>query len=168
MQVRISSYNIELRNSSYKTQTMILNLISALLLVFGARGQEHQKSISPAAQHILGGFIQMHEDPSIKNIESFIDNYYRSQLLTQMSSKENHIKFYQQIIDEFGELNKDYLQVDIAEKGHYRLQLIKKGLALVPKPSDLDILVIDIEVDEKTQKLTNSLGLGALVCYDKR
>lgn len=147
---------------------MIYTLLLTLLLVFDAPGQEHQEPLSPAAQHVLTGFVKMHADPSKKNIEVFIDDYYGSDLLKRMSSKENHIKFYQQIIDEFGELNKDYLQIDIAEKGHYRLQLIKKGFPFVPKPSEMDILVLDMEVDEKTHRLTNGLGLGALVCYDKR
>jgi len=147
---------------------MIPYLLAFLLCIPIPSGQACQQDISPAAAKILNDFVQMHASPTDEEIAKFINMHYDRRLLASMSSLENHIEFYRTIIDEFGQLSEHYLQVDIAEKGHYRVQLFKKGLPMVPRPSDFDILVVDIEVDEKTNKLKNGLGLGALVCYDKR
>ena len=135
------------------------------LLVLGSVAKPDESKTN----QVLKAWMQMQNTGTDQAIRHFIDQYYSPKLLQKMKNYEAHVKFYKQIIDEFGPVQEFIYQTD--EEGVYKLkvQLLKEGRTTIPEPSAEEILVVNIDLDpENPDYLVKGLGLGALVCYIKR
>tara|TARA_B100001989_G_C24271299_1_gene331799 strand:+ start:117 stop:533 length:417 start_codon:yes stop_codon:yes gene_type:complete len=120
-------------------------------------------------KEILKDWIATQNEGSNEAISQFIDQWFSPELKENMKNREEHIAFYRQIIDEFGDLqNLIYKEVESTDT-RLKVELLKKGLPLVPEPSPEDILVVEIDVlKDNPRYLSRGLGMGALICYIKR
>ena len=143
-------------------RSMKLTIILALLIL----------PISPPndpKMDILKAWIETQNDGSEQAINAFIDTYFPPELLSKMTNRKDHVAFYRQIIEEFGDVQDFIYKEEENSRTKLKVQLLKKGQTLVPEPAPDQILVIEIDVLEKEPKfLAKGLGMGALICYIKR
>jgi len=140
-----------------------------LLLLFTLNIQSHQEKVSDDAKVILEAWVETQNNGTDEAITSFIKTYYKPSLLAQMKNFEDHVKFYRQVIDEFGPIQKVIFEEMESTKTKLKVQLLKEGTPLVPTPQPEEILVVEIDLDAKNPKfLERGLGMGALICYIKR
>lgn len=120
-------------------------------------------------KEILEDWIRTQNNGSNKAINQFIDKWFAPELLIEMKNREEHVAFYRQIIDEFGEVQDIvYKQIELTDT-KLKVQLLKKGQLLSPEPAPEEILVVEIDVKRHdSTHLARGLGMGALVCYIKR
>lgn len=96
----------------------------------------------------------------------FINKNYHSDLLSKISI-EDHVKFYQSMIDDFGKVNPTVYKVIGNTPSKFVVHLVKEGIPIAKDDVRLeDILVI--EIDLKEGLLSKGLGLGSLLCYMKK
>ena len=127
------------------------------------------RSLSQDTQRVLEAWVATQNDGSEKAIRQFIDSYYSPAVLKGMKNYDDHVKFYQQVIAEFGQIQSHVFEVEVDEPHTLKVQLIKKGTPLVPSPGPEEVLVVEIDLDpEQPQYLKRGLGMGALICYLKR
>ena len=118
---------------------------------------------------MLKAWILMQNEGTDTAIRRFIDAYYSPALLKKIKNYEAHVAFYKQIINEFGPVQNLIYQTDESSTYKLKVQLLRKGRALVPEPTIEEILVVNIDLDpENPEYLVRGLGLGALACYIKR
>lgn len=141
-----------------------MKIISLLLVIMFVNPQ----NTDPKKQ-ILDDWIRTQNLGSNEAINEFIDQWFAPELLEKMENRDEHIAFYRQIIDEFGELqNLVFKEVESTET-KLKVELIKKGYPLVPEPAPEDILVVEIDVQKNNLRyLSRGLGMGALICYIKK
>ena len=119
-------------------------------------------------QKVLDAWMEMQNAGTDEAIKEFINQYYSPAMIGKMNMKD-HVAFYRQIIDEFGEVQKLIYQKEVDQPFKLKVQLLKKGVAMVPEPTPYEILVVEIDLDpEQPRYLKRGLGLGALICYIKR
>lgn len=120
-------------------------------------------------QNILDNFIIAHNDGSDDAIKEFIKNTYLPEIYVTINIKD-HVAFYRQIINEFGDLNNQIYY--LVEETPYKLivHLIKKNKTisnLVINPED--ILQIEIDLSKTNSKyMEKGLGLSSLLGEQKR
>ncbi len=120
-------------------------------------------------QRILDAWIVTQNEGTDKAVRAFIDTYYSPELLEQMKNYEDHVKFYKQIISEFGKIQDVIYETENNTALALKVQLLKEATSLVPEPGPEDILVVEIDLDpDNKQYLRRGLGMGALICYIKR
>lgn len=142
-------------------------LITLLSLTF-IFSQEKPK-INEYTDAVLKAWIKTQNEGTDKAISAFIDDYYSPEVLRKMKNKQDHIKFYRQVIDEFGALQDIVYEVMVATDTSLKVQLLKVGTTLTPTPTPEEILVVEIDLDPKNKKkMVGGLGMGALICYIKR
>lgn len=142
-------------------------LVTILFLSFYS-GQEKQE-INQHTEAVLKAWIKTQNEGTDKAIIAFIDDYYAPEVLKKMKNKEDHLKFYRQVIDEFGALQEIVYEVMHATDTSLKVQLLKVGTTLTPTPTPEEILVVEIDLDPKNKKkMVSALGMGALICYIKR
>jgi len=119
--------------------------------------------------NILNKFIIANNDGSEEAIKQFIKDSYLPEIYATINLND-HVAFYKQIVNEFGDLNKQMYY--LVEETPYKLivHLIKKkedikNLAIDPK----DILQVEIDLSKTNPKyIERGLGLGSLLCELKR
>lgn len=141
-----------------------MKIISLLLVIMFVNPQEPDPK-----KQILDDWIRTQNLGSNEAINEFIDQWFAPELLEKMENRDEHIAFYRQIIDEFGELqNLVFKEIESTET-KLKVELIKKGYPLVPEPAPEDILVVEIDVQKNNPRyLSRGLGMGALICYIKK
>ena len=141
-----------------------MKVISLLLVVIFFNQQD-----SDPKKKILEDWIRTQNIGSNKAINDFIDQWFAPELLDKMDNRDQHIAFYRQIIDEFGDLqNLVFREIESTET-KLKVELLKKGYPLVPEPSPEDILVVEIDVQKDNPRyLSRGLGMGSLICYVKK
>ena len=120
-------------------------------------------------QNILDQFIIAHNDGSKDAIKDFIKNTYLPEIYETINLND-HVAFYRQIINEFGDLNRQIYY--LVEETPYKLivHLIKKteninNLVIDPE----DILQVEIDLSEtNTKYMERGLGLASLISDLKR
>lgn len=128
-----------------------------------------QKSEESKTERVLKAWVVMQNEGTDAAVRRFIDGYYSPALLENMKNYEAHVKFYKQIINEFGPVQDIIYHTEEAGENKLKVQLLKVGRTLVPEPTPEEILVVNIDLDPNNQDyLARGLGLGALVCYIKR
>ena len=126
-------------------------------------------SQSKEHQNILDQFIIAHNDGSDDAIKEFIKKTYLPEIYEDINLND-HVAFYKQIINEFGDLNRQIYY--LLEETPYKLivHLIKKNeninnLVIDPE----DILQVEIDLSQtNTKYMERGLGLGSLLCDLKR
>jgi len=120
-------------------------------------------------KEILKDWIATQNDGSNEAINQFIDTWFSPEMREKMKNRDEHIAFYRQIIDEFGDMQDIiYKEVEYTDT-RLKVELLKKGMPLVPEPSPEDILVVQIDVlKDNPRYLSRGLGMGALICYIKK
>jgi len=99
------------------------------------------------------------------SLARWVEDAYAPQLLDRIDVAE-HVAFYQSIVQDFGELSPTPVAVTESSARHLVVHL-RPVSVLVPDPTTT--LVVDIEVaPEDPGHLTRGLGLGALICEDKK
>ncbi|WP_420384781.1 hypothetical protein [Roseivirga sp.] len=140
---------------------MRILLLSLYLLCSGAEKDPKME--------ILKDWISTQNDGSTSAINQFIDQHFSPELKENMKNREDHVAFYRQIIDEFGEVQDLIFKEMEVTDTKLKVQLLKKGYPLAPEPSPEEILVVEIDVLKDNPKyLSRGLGMGALICYIKR
>lgn len=141
-------------------------LTLALFSIFFISGNREN---SKEAEVILDAWIKTHNEGTDKAIITFIDDYYAPEVLKKMKNKGDHLKFYRQVIDEFGPIQKGIYEVMNSSKTMLKVQLLKAGTPFAPAPTPEEILVVEIDLDPNNSKyISKGLGMGALICYIKR
>lgn len=136
-----------------------------LILLIGPAAE----NTSVETQRILDAWITTQNDGSDTAVRHFIDTYYSPEMLKKMKNYEAHVKFYKQIISEFGKVQKVIYETENDTDVKLKVQLLKEATPLVPEPTPEEILVVEIDLDpENKQYLSKGLGMGALICYIKR
>lgn len=142
---------------------LITILCLSLLLLSG------KQEINEHTEAVLKAWIKTQNEGTDKAIIAFIDDYYSPEVLKKMKNKEDHLKFYRQVIDEFGALQDIVYEVMETSDNRLKVQLLKVGTTLTPTPTPEEILVVEIDLDPKNKKkMVRGLGMGALICYIKR
>lgn len=140
-----------------------------LLFLFGLNIHSVHEEVSDDAKVILDAWIETQNKGTDEAIGAFIKTYYKPSLLEKMKNFEDHLKFYRQVIDEFGPIQKVVFEEMESTKTKLKVQLLKQGTPLVPTPGPEEILVVEIDLDANNPKfLERGLGMGALICYIKR
>lgn len=120
-------------------------------------------------QRVLDAWIATQNEGTDKAVRAFIDTYYSPELLKKMKNYEDHVKFYKQIISEFGKIQDVVYETETDTAIKLKVQLLKEATPLVPEPGPEEILVVEVDLDpENKQYLRRGLGMGALICYIKR
>ena len=128
-----------------------------------------QDSIKPQTQRVLSAMIEMQNVGTDEAINTFINKYFHPDLLYKMKNRSEHVSFYRQIIEEFGDVQKEVFKVEVSTDRKLKVQLLKKGVSFVPDPSPEEILVVEIDLNQdQPEYLARGLGMGALICYIKR
>ncbi|MBO3698806.1 hypothetical protein [Roseivirga sp. E12] len=121
------------------------------------------------AMVILNAWIETQNKGTDEAISSFIKTYYAPEVLNKMKNFDDHLKFYRQVIDEFGPIQKVIFEEMESTETKLKVQLLKQGTPLVPTPEPEEILVVEIDLDAQNPKfIEKGLGMGALICYIKR
>lgn len=142
-------------------------LVIVLFLAF--LSDEKKQEVNEHAEAVLKAWIKTQNEGTDKAIMAFIDNYYAPEVLKKMKNKEDHLKFYRQVIDEFGALQDIVHEVMETSDNRLKVQLLKVGTTLTPPPTPEEILVVEIDLDpEDKKKMVKGLGMGALICYIKK
>lgn len=120
-------------------------------------------------KNILEKFIKAHNDGSEVAIKNFIKESYHPAVYKKIDINK-HVNFYNHIIKEFGPLNKLTYKVTEESKRKLIVQLIKENESVLNQDIDpAEILVVEIDMSEDNPKyMERGLGLGALVCEDRR
>ncbi len=140
-----------------------------VLFLFGLNIHSVHEEVSDDAGVILDAWIETQNKGTDEAISAFIKTYYKPSLLKNMKNFEDHLKFYRQVIDEFGPLQKVIFEEMESTKTKLKVQLLKEGTPLAPTPQPEEILVVEIDLYAKNPKfLERGLGMGALICYIKR
>lgn len=141
-------------------------LFTFLLVSLSGLGTENT---SANTQRILEAWIVTQNDGSDTAVRHFIDTYYSPEVLKKMKNYEDHVKFYKQIISEFGKIQKVIYETERNTDTGLKVQLLKEATPLIPEPTPEEILVVEIDLDPNNPKyLSKGLGMGALICYIKR
>jgi len=143
-------------------KNILLAIITLLIFSYSySQSKEHQ--------NILDQFIIAHNDGSKDAIKDFIKNTYLPEIYETINLND-HVAFYRQIINEFGDLNRQIYY--LVEETPYKLivHLIKKteninNLVIDPE----DILQVEIDLSEtNTKYMERGLGLASLISDLKR
>lgn len=119
-------------------------------------------------QRILDAWIITQNVGTDAAVREFIDTYYSPEMLRKMKNYEDHVKFYKQIISEFGKVQKVIYETETNTDLELKVQLLKEATPLVPEPGPEEILVVEIDLDPQNSRyLSKGLGMGALICYIK-
>lgn len=81
---------------------------------------------------------------------------------------DDHVQFYEAIQKEFGPLNPHPYKVVSDEPALYIVYMVRQTQNLDVEVNPLDILVVTVELAPDQPKLSKSLGLGSLMCYQKQ
>lgn len=120
-------------------------------------------------KRILNAWIATQNEGTDAAVRNFIDTYYSPGLIERMKNYEDHVKFYKQIIHEFGKIQNVIYETEKDTDTKLKVQVLKEATPLVPEPGPEEILVIEIDLDPENKRyLSRGLGMGALVCYIKR
>jgi hypothetical protein len=131
-----------------------------------ARAELAPAETAMSARDHLSSWVKAHNAGDEVSLATWIEQSYSPELLDKLNIEE-HIAFYQGIIQDFGALYPE----PIAEIESSRLRLVVHlRPAAVANPDPFTTLVVEIDLDsEDTHYLKRGLGLGALVCeVDKR
>lgn len=144
-------------------KALITIVFASFLTGFGAgNGNDETK-------RILQAWIVTQNQGTDVAVRKFIDTYYSPDLIQKMKNYEDHVKFYKQIIHEFGKIQEVIYETEKDTDIKLKVQVLKEATPLVPEPGPEEILVIEIDLDpENKQYLAKGLGMGALICYIKR
>ena len=118
---------------------------------------------------ILNKFIAANNSGTEEAISQFIKETYKPNLYKKIDLQQ-HIEFYTMISKDFGRLKS--IVYDIIEEKPLRLvvHLIKEEESVFNKNIDpTEVLMVEFDFNEKNPKFLNrALGLGALVCEQKK
>ena len=118
---------------------------------------------------ILDAWIVTQNEGTEEAVTKFIKTYYAPELLSKIKNFEDHVNFYMTIIREFGDVQTTVYKTDKSAANKLKVQLLKKNSLLYPAPKPEEILVVEIDLDDKNRNyLKRGLGMGALICYIKR
>jgi hypothetical protein len=114
---------------------------------------------------LLDKFVIAHNLGTEDAISKFIKEAYEPTLYKKIDLKKQ-IKFYEQIVKEFGPLKNEIYELVEVKPTKLVVQMIKKDESLLNKSIDpTEILMVELDTSEKEANyLTRGLGLGALVC----
>ncbi len=114
---------------------------------------------------ILASWVKAHNSRDEDALADWIESTYSPDLLERVNM-EDHIAFYWQIVEEFGALYPDPILE--AESTPLRRVVYMRPLDII-QPDPTNTLVVEIDLDAKDPHyLKGSLGLGALICEDKK
>lgn len=117
---------------------------------------------------ILKQFIEMHNLGTNEAIVNFIHTNYAPDLV-QKQNLDLQIKFYQEIANEFGQLNPAVYNQILDEGDKLIVHLIPKDISVLkPNIPETEILVVEIDVRSGTKYLNRGLGLGSLACENRK
>jgi len=141
-----------------------LFLTITALLTFSISSSQNKDQLN-----ILDHFIIAHNDGSENAIKEFIKETYLPEIYEKINL-DDHVKFYKQVINEFGDLNKQIYYL-VEETPHKLIvHLIKKNENinnLVINPED--ILQVEIDLSQTNPKyMEKGLGLDSLLYDQKR
>ncbi len=114
---------------------------------------------------ILNKFITAHNKGTEKAISTFIKDTYHPDVYKRINLQE-HISFYNQIVNEFGPLNYVVYKTVKTTSDRYVVHLIKQGENTnnqYIKPDDILVVKLDISKDNN-RFMPHGLGLGSLTC----
>lgn len=118
---------------------------------------------------VLNNFITAHNTGTDQALTQFIQENYETAIVDEMNLSA-HLKFYQQIVQEFGTLN-PFIYKKIEEKPEKLVvHLIKENESLLNQHIDPEnILVLEMDLTKSSpQYLSKGLGLGSLLCELKK
>lgn len=145
-----------------------MKTLATLVLISILSGFGPERASSDT-QRILDAWIVTQNVGTDAAVRQFIDTYYSPELLKEMKNYEDHVKFYKQIISEFGKVQKVIYETETNTDLKLKVQLLKRATPLVPEPGPEEILVVEIDLDPENKKcLSKGLGMGALICYIRR
>lgn len=99
------------------------------------------------------------------SLAQWIEDTYAPELLDHVDVGA-HVAFYQSIVEDFGELSPT--PVAVTESSAQRLVVQLRPIGIL-EPDPTTTLVVEVEVDpENPGHLVRGLGLGALICEDKK
>lgn len=99
------------------------------------------------------------------SLAQWIEDTYAPALLDHVDVGE-HAAFYRSIVEDFGELSP--MPVAVTESSARRLVVHLRPTGVL-EPDPTTTLVVEVEVDpEDSGHLVRGLGLGALICEDKK
>jgi len=133
-----------------------------MLFTFASAQSEKQMSI-------LDQFVTMHATGTEEAIEQFIQSTYLPDYYQKINLKE-HVKFYDQILQEFGPLNPMIYKTIEEKPNRLVVHLIKADENIQNQNiNPNEILVVKIDLSTKNPNyMDRSLGLGSLVCERKK
>ncbi|GAB5524672.1 MAG: hypothetical protein Roseis2KO_25440 [Roseivirga sp.] len=144
-------------------KTLIATILVSLVSSFGIA------NITEDTQRILDAWVATQNKGTDEAVRAFIDTYYSPELFKKMKNYEDHVKFYKQIISEFGKIQQVIYETETNTATKLKVQLLKEATPLVPEPGPEEILVVEVDLDpDNKQYLNRGLGMGALICYIKR
>ena len=136
-------------------------LLICVFLHFAGFGQQSER--------ILEKYIAAQKSGTDIAFTQFIRETYHPDLYSKIDLKK-HLAFYRQIHQEFGPLNPVVYKVTEEKPLRLVVQLIREDQSTAQLYIDpANILVVKIDLSEKDPRfMDRGLGLGALVCTDRR
>ncbi len=115
---------------------------------------------------ILEEYINAHNIGTNAAFIKFMKNTYSRDLYTKLDLNKQ-VKFYQQIVSEFGRLNSNIYKTASESSEKLIVYLIKEDESLLNSninPAEVSVVELDVLADSRY--LRRGLGLGALICED--
>lgn len=141
----------------------IILVLFFLLTYIAAKSQSQQQ------REIISNYIIAHNIGTTESIKHFIEQNYTPTFLNKIDIG-SHIKFYKNIIEEFGDLNLDIYKTTEQSTNQVTVYLTKESISVFAnylKPTE--ILVLKLNQDANNLKLMDKgLGLGSLLCELKK
>ena len=117
---------------------------------------------------ILKKYIEANNIGTEEAFTQFIKETYNPTILEKLNFN-NHTEFYDQIRNEFGELDSKIFKIIEDKPLRFIVHLLKKDANILiasTKPEEILVVKIDLSEDDP-QFMSHSLGLGSLVCEQK-
>ena len=143
-----------------KIITLMASLALSPILTFGQSQNQEQ---------ILNNFIRAHNAGTTQAIEGFINEFYSPDLLKRVNM-ETQVNFYQQIINEFGSLNKATYKLNEETNDHLVVWLIKENENIVNQNINAaEILVVEMDTSPKKRHISfQRFGIGFTVVPNEK
>lgn len=114
---------------------------------------------------VARSWLAAHNAGDEVSLAQWIEDAYGPELLDHVDVGA-HVAFYQSIVADFGELSPT--PVAVTESSAQRLVVHLRPTAIL-EPDPTTTLVVEVEVDpEDPAHLLRGLGLGALICEDRK
>ncbi len=146
-------------------------ILGLLYLCLTANLAQAQSSIpdSPAGK-MLNKWLVAHNTGAVQALRQFVQTSHTQAFVQNKKKVAAHTRFYNVVRKDFGNLETTPYKFIVNQPHKLEVYLLKNNIAnqwQQVKPEN--ILVVKIDIDPKNpQHLARGIGLGSLICYQKK